>query len=595
MDSLQFRSRILYLSFMVVCTLSNMLQVLADEGNNLEVWRFKTNGKIRSTPIIDNDAIFVGSDDGVFYALNSQTGDIIWQFQTDCPVRSNGVIVGNMICFESGNVLYAIDVQSGLKLWETVLVEGDVTNEIDAWDYFRSSPLFVDGVIYIGSEQGVLKGVDVSDGSVVFQYQTDIQSTIRIPPLWMGGALFFGDWAGTMYCVDVDSDSLLWRLETGKSCNGPAVTDGQSIFIGGRSTSVFSIDAQTGTINWQYTDPIGSWICAPPVIVEDRLFIGGSDNHSMLCFDKETGELIWETEVDFNIFTKPIVQNGKLFFGSGDSYNFGAGEGSIYVTDIIDGHLVNRMRTTGNVFGSLCLVGNLLYFGSEDSSITAIRLDLLSGKPIANIHVDESKLDLGTLEPTHTEEFQIDIINTGTAGDSVKIDIYYSNKLDSTGFLVTPLILYIAPDDTETVSVQIEPRKIQKGTYRPKLYFDIPNNLGNVRFTKPVQFKIAGISDVETGFRFPDFEMQQAYPNPFNMTTRIDYQLGSSAYVTLDVFNVLGQKIKTLVQDNLNIGFGTVVWDGTDEGGKEVGTGNYCITMKINKQPYKTQLVSLIK
>ena len=72
-----------------------------------------------------------------------------------------------------------------------------------------------------------------------------------------------------------------------------------------------------------------------------------------------------------------------------------------------------------------------------------------------------------------------------------------------------------------------------------------------------------------------DFALGQNYPNPFNPSTIIPYQLPSAGHVRLDVFNVLGQRLATLVDAERSVGVHTAQWDGTDAAGRAVGTGVY--------------------
>lgn len=72
-----------------------------------------------------------------------------------------------------------------------------------------------------------------------------------------------------------------------------------------------------------------------------------------------------------------------------------------------------------------------------------------------------------------------------------------------------------------------------------------------------------------------DFALGQNYPNPFNPSTIIPYQLPASGHVRLEVFNVLGQRLATLVNAERSAGAHTAQWDGTDSAGRAMGAGVY--------------------
>jgi hypothetical protein len=75
---------------------------------------------------------------------------------------------------------------------------------------------------------------------------------------------------------------------------------------------------------------------------------------------------------------------------------------------------------------------------------------------------------------------------------------------------------------------------------------------------------------------FPgEFSLQQNYPNPFNPTTTINYNIPKSAQVQLVVYNMLGQKIATLVNQYENAGKKSAKWDGKDASGQVVSSGIY--------------------
>ena len=92
----------------------------------------------------------------------------------------------------------------------------------------------------------------------------------------------------------------------------------------------------------------------------------------------------------------------------------------------------------------------------------------------------------------------------------------------------------------------------------------------------------------------PDgFVMHQNYPNPFNPTTTISYDLPEQAQVTLGIYDLLGKKIKTLVNQSQNAGNKTAVWDGTDDLGRQVSAGVYLYRIQAGEFTHTRKMLLL--
>ena len=72
----------------------------------------------------------------------------------------------------------------------------------------------------------------------------------------------------------------------------------------------------------------------------------------------------------------------------------------------------------------------------------------------------------------------------------------------------------------------------------------------------------------------------QNFPNPFNPSTRISYSLPTKSRVQLDIYDSLGRHVKTLINQVQSPGEYQVVWDGTNEAGEKVASGNYFYVVK---------------
>ncbi|MBI2427947.1 MAG: choice-of-anchor D domain-containing protein [Ignavibacteriales bacterium] len=79
-----------------------------------------------------------------------------------------------------------------------------------------------------------------------------------------------------------------------------------------------------------------------------------------------------------------------------------------------------------------------------------------------------------------------------------------------------------------------------------------------------------------------EYSLAQNFPNPFNPATSIRYSLSNSSHVKLEIFNTLGQRVKSLVQEFQPIGTYVVAWNGTDDGKKAVASGVYYYRLQAN-------------
>ena len=88
-------------------------------GQGAILWKFKTNNRVYSTPLIHNDMVFVGSGDQYFYAIEKKTGKELWKFKTEGAIHSSPSILNGVVYFGSadGN-LYAVDVTAGKLIWK---------------------------------------------------------------------------------------------------------------------------------------------------------------------------------------------------------------------------------------------------------------------------------------------------------------------------------------------------------------------------------------------------------------------------------------------------------------------------------------------
>ncbi len=94
---------------------------------------------------------------------------------------------------------------------------------------------------------------------------------------------------------------------------------------------------------------------------------------------------------------------------------------------------------------------------------------------------------------------------------------------------------------------------------------------------------------------FPGYkwELRQNYPNPFNPATRIEYMLEKSCHVSLKIYNVTGQLVRTLVDEHQKSGSSSIIWNGRDERGRRVASGVYFYRLEAGEFVTSKKIVLL--
>ena len=108
------------------------------------------------------------------------------------------------------------------------------------------------------------------------------------------------------------------------------------------------------------------------------------------------------------------------------------------------------------------------------------------------------------------------------------------------------------------------------------LPIDHPYDKKSIQFF--VNTSILELSEVE-----PEFELQlyNAYPNPFNPISSIDYKLPQPDFVNITIFDMMGRVIRKLVSDYQSSGYQSVSWNGTNDLGQSVSAGVYLFTLDV--------------
>lgn len=136
-------------------------------------------------------------------------------------------------------------------------------------------------------------------------------------------------------------------------------------------------------------------------------------------------------------------------------------------------------------------------------------------------------------------------------------------------------------------------------TKKTKLNFHVDQRKKNLLFyyflyNKEMELISSG-SSTPLNENFPEnFALKPNFPNPFNPSTTIPYELPEVSSIKIDIYDLAGKKIRTLVNNNVEAGFHTCVWNGKNDKGEKIAAGVYIVSMKT-RSLFQTRKIVLLK
>lgn len=320
----------------------------AVEPEHKAIWTFKAEDEIRSSALIHEGRVFVGSYDQNLYALDAGDGSLVWKFPTHGGVVTQPVIVGKLLVFGSeDHTIYAVNWQNGRVVW-THITEGPV----------RGSPAQAEGMVFIGSDDGHLYALQGTTGRVIWRF--DAEMMIRSRPLVVDGRLYFGTEGGEVYCLDMQGKEI-WRFRAKRAVTASPAWGEHAVFVPSVDGMLYALDAEAGWVLWRFRMGRGS--ISSPVVHERRVYVGSADGH-LYCVDTRSSREVWRFATEHQVSGGVCIAQGRVYFGSVD--------GKLYCVDAEQGRQLWAFETGGAITATPVLSEKMLYIGSLDHQLYAL-------------------------------------------------------------------------------------------------------------------------------------------------------------------------------------------------------------------------------
>lgn len=316
-------------------------------------WRFKTNQPIFSSPVIDGENVYFGGTDSTLYALKLTTGAVVWKYKTSGEIRSTLKILNDNIYLLGGNgILSCFHKNTGNIVWQRVF-DNTATfigeRRYDFADYYHSSPLIHNNVLYFGAGNGVVSAVKADTGELLWSFKAG--DIIHNTPVVVKDKLYIGSFDGHVYALNIFNGQLIWKFKSvghqyfpmGEMQGSPAAAFG-TVLIGSRDYNFYALNANLGYAKWNKKFEAG-WALSASV-KDTVVYVGTSDDRILLALDLRNGQELWRRDVKFNIFGGCAFTNKMVYVGTiwGKLFGLDQKTGDIRWVFETDGYRTNKSR-----------------------------------------------------------------------------------------------------------------------------------------------------------------------------------------------------------------------------------------------------------
>lgn len=296
-----------------VCTDAKRLHVIDTETGEGQVVYDpdfpEEESHISANPAVVDDTVYVGfrsSDSGYFVAIDTESFNVNWRFQTDSGVSSSAVPAGSTVYIGGYNEgLYALDSDTGEVQWE---------NEDDS--YGAITPAITENALLAPALSGIgsLSRVERETGEIVWNFDQAEGDIMRSPAV-SGGTAYVGSSDEFLYAVDFETGEQQWKFETGDwVSSSPSVADGM-VYVGTRGNNVFAIDAATGEQQWVHN--FDFWVTGKPAIVDGVVYVASWDN-TVIALTAEDGNKLWSVQPGGDLRAGVVPVGNRIYAPSHD-------------------------------------------------------------------------------------------------------------------------------------------------------------------------------------------------------------------------------------------------------------------------------------
>lgn len=257
--------------------LSNTSESLVafDLGDGTTRWK-QRYGDIEASLLLLKQNLFVGNTAGEFYCVERTKGDLVWKFSLPDNLKHKGIrsaaaADGSTVIFGADDgIVYALEAETGKLLW-TYQTGGSVI----------ASPSIAGDRVFIGNLTGAASALDINTGVPLWTFNAG--SSIHASAVLSDTLVLFGTTGGLFYALRTDSGTPAWSTDLDGPVNSSAVVSGDVVYVGTLKKYILGLSLTDGSIIWRYE--LRGRIKTPPSIARGKLVVA-TDDKLLVAFQR---------------------------------------------------------------------------------------------------------------------------------------------------------------------------------------------------------------------------------------------------------------------------------------------------------------------
>lgn len=327
-------------------------------------WAYQSSANVISTPVVTDNLVVFGNQQGLVEALGLQDGKRKWKFKTTGPVFSSPAASGNFVVLGSADgFVYALDSRTGKLKWK-----------YGAGAAVLGSPLISGDTVYIGTSAHSFLALHLQKGSSIWTF-TGLQGPIVSQAVLGGDKIIFGAWDRHLYALDRNNGSLAWKWNNGSSVINfspaaciPVIKD-SLVYVAAPDRYLTALHLDDGKVVLRTNKAV---VRESIGISEDGKFIYGKtmqDTVVAFLTGNHSPEPAWKINAAYGYEHAPsmlIEKEGKLFFGTRN--------GIVYLLDPSSQKVLGKYRIDNSMVNTVRpLDGRTVLAATMDGKVTLLR------------------------------------------------------------------------------------------------------------------------------------------------------------------------------------------------------------------------------